>query len=82
MQVCTMLLKKAAAKNFTPFAIANIMCRESRQKSPLEKIHSRVVSLCATANGCLQSPLNEQLYLHHMSESMDEYLDQLLLEEV
>lgn len=72
-----MLLKKAAAKDFTPYAIASIMCRESRQKSPLEKIHSLAMSR-STSRGAV----DEGAYLARMSDSLDDYLDQLLLDEI
>lgn len=77
MQICTMLLKKAAARDFAPAAIAQVMCRESRQKSPLEKLHANAVALSSAAGS-----LSEERYLLHMSNSLDEYLDQLLLEEI
>lgn len=72
-----MLLKKAAAKDLTPFAIASIMCREGTHKSPMEKLHSRALALARCS-----ASVDEEAYLRHMSDSLDDYLDQLILEQV
>jgi len=71
-KVCTMLLKKAVALDWTPAAIAGVMCRESLQKSALEKVHSHVLSRCkAQAGG---GEVEESVYLRLMSAALDELL--------
>jgi hypothetical protein len=71
-KVCTMLLKKAVALDFTPAAIARLMCRESLQKSALEKVHSHVLSQCKAQAGT--GEVEDSLYLRLMSAALDELL--------
>jgi hypothetical protein len=68
-----MLLKKAVALDWTPAAIAGVMCRESLQKSALEKVHSHVLSQCkALAGG---GGVEDSVYLRLMSAALDELLE-------
>ena len=71
LQVCTMLLKKGAAKDLLPAAIAKLMCRDLIQRSPLEKAHSMVLALCSKT----KDQSDESLYYTHMSEALDELVD-------
>ena len=72
MQVCTMLLKKAAALDWTPAAIARVMCRESLQKSALEKVHSHVLSRCKAQAG--SGEVEDCAYMRLMDAALDELL--------
>lgn len=72
LQVCTMLLKKAVAKNYTPARIAAIMCREGSQKSYLEKIHSHAVQMCNHKGS--EGEMDDATYLQYISEALDEVL--------
>lgn len=70
-----MVLKKGAAKGLTPASIANIMCRELLQKSPLEKMHCTVTAVCQKLHSRERS--SESVYFERMSSALDEYLDDL-----
>ncbi|KAK9814552.1 hypothetical protein WJX72_007787 [[Myrmecia] bisecta] len=79
LKVCTMLLKKAAAKGLTAFDIGSVMCRESLTKSPLEKLHSRAVALASgqhehSHGKPSQGGFSQAVYLEHMGQLLDEYL--------
>ena len=81
-----MLLKKAARKGLTPATIAGIMCRETLTKSPLEKLHGHAMELAGNelpgGLGKHASGIPDELYLSKMAEVLDEYLDDLVLEDV
>lgn len=80
--VCTMLLKKAAARGMTPFGIGTIMCREALTKSPLEKLHKHAMLLAASQFQVSKAQVTNEQYLQHMTAVLDEYLDETMLEGV
>jgi len=82
LSVCTMLLKKGAARGMTPFSIGNIMCREALTKSPLEKLHKHALDLAAAHFQISKAKVTNEQYLQHMSAVLDEYLDETMLEGV
>ncbi|DBA97278.1 hypothetical protein WJX77_011492 [Trebouxia sp. C0004] len=82
LSVCTMLLKKGAARGMTPFSIGNIMCREALTKSPLEKLHKHALDLAAAHFQVSKAEVTNEHYLLHMSAVLDEYLDETMLEGV
>jgi len=82
LSVCTMLLKKGAARGMTPFSIGNIMCREALTKSPLEKLHKHALDLAAAHLQISKVEVTNEHYLQHMSAVLDEYLDETMLEGV
>lgn len=82
LSVCTMLLKKGAARGMTPFSIGNIMCREALTKSPLEKLHKHALDLSAAHFQISKAEVTNEQYLQHMSAVLDEYLDETMLEGV
>lgn len=82
LSVCTMLLKKGAARGMTPFTIGNIMCREALTKSPLEKLHKHALDSAAARFQISKADVTNEHYLQHMSAVLDEYLDETMLEGV
>ena len=54
----------------TPSALAGIACRESAQKSPLEKLHRRASELAGTA----EDGGADAAYMRSMSALLDEFL--------
>ena len=82
LSVCTMLLKKAAARGMTPFAIGSIMCREALTKSPLEKLHKHALDVAASQFQVSKAEVTNEQYLQHMTAILDEYLDETMLESV
>ncbi len=82
LSVCTMLLKKGAARGMTAFSIGNIMCREALTKSPLEKLHKHALDLSAAHFQISKAEVTNEQYLQHMSAVLDEYLDETMLEGV
>jgi hypothetical protein len=92
MQVCTSLCKKGVRRGMTPYAIGSIMCREGLGQSPLEKLHSRAVRLAllevygqhnwaAFRADLDQMAVPDAVYLRHMDDCLDEYLDEACLEQ-
>ncbi|XP_074281642.1 phosphatidylinositol 4-kinase gamma 3-like [Silene latifolia] len=69
-RVSTMLLKKGTERGLTPFAIGNIMCRETLKKESVIELIVRDAEETA-ANG------NEAAFLETVSSAMDRYLDEL-----
>jgi len=79
-RVCTMLLKKATSHGLTPYQIARIMCRQSFNMSPLEKLHkgAKKLTLGKMYGGITGDhlELDEDLYLQTMSTIIDQYLEE------
>lgn len=81
-RVCTMLLKKALSHGLTPHQIACIMCRQSLNMSPLEKLNKGAIKLTlgkmyGTSNVTgSRLELDENLYLETMSNVIDQYLEE------
>ena len=82
LSVCTMLLKKAAARGLTPFSIGNIMCREALTKSPLEKLHKHAMDVAAAQCQVSKAEVTNEQYLQHITTILDDYLDETMLEDV
>lgn len=82
LSVCTILLKKAAARGMTPFSIGSIMCREALTKSPLEKLHKHALDVAAAHYQVSKAEVTNEQYLQHMTPLLDEYLDETMLEGV
>lgn len=82
LHTCTMLLKKGAARGMTPFEIGSIMCREALMMSPIEKLDKRALSVAAAELGIARSQVNNEQYLQHMAAVLDEYMDEIMLENV
>lgn len=80
LHVCTMLLKKGAARGMTPFEIGSVMCREALTMSPIEKLDKRALSLAAADFGVTRSAVTNNQYMQHMEAVLDEYLDENVLE--
>lgn len=81
-RVCMMLLKKALSHGLTPHQIAAIMCRQSFNMSPLEKLHKGAIKLTlgkmyGTSNIARDRlELDEDLYLKTMSTVIDQFLEE------
>ena len=72
LRISTMLLKKGAESGLTPFAIGNIMCRETlNNKSVIEEIVDK-------ANDYTLPGMSEAAFLETVSEIMDATLDKLV----
>ncbi|GMH41452.1 hypothetical protein BSKO_09362 [Bryopsis sp. KO-2023] len=82
-RVCTMLLKKCAAKGLTPKQIGQIMCRESFTRSPLEKMEKRALQLSVQEEYGPETPVgsisrlgvSDKIYLRSMESVLDQYLE-------
>ncbi|KAJ0236264.1 Ubiquitin-like domain-containing protein [Hirschfeldia incana] len=72
-RISTMLLKKGAAKGLTPFAIGNIMCRETLEKE------SVIEHIICDAEALLSEKTTEEEFISTVSAIMDQYLDQYTL---
>ncbi|XP_031127271.1 phosphatidylinositol 4-kinase gamma 4-like [Ipomoea triloba] len=71
--ISTMLLKKGAERGLTPFAIGNIMCRETLNKeSGIEKIVQRALD-------SMLPDSSETAFLESVSQIMDQYLAEMAL---
>ena len=80
LHVCTMLLKKGAARGMTPFEIGSVMCREALTMSPIEKLDKLALTQAAAEFGVDRSEVTNDQYLQHMAAVLDEYLDENVLE--
>ncbi|PWA90080.1 phosphatidylinositol 4-kinase gamma 2 [Artemisia annua] len=70
-RISTMLLKKGAAKGLSPFAIGQIMCRETVDKeSMIEKIVQK-------AHDSIVKGMNEAVFLKTVSNIMDTELENI-----
>lgn len=83
-KVCTILLKKAAKKGLNLYQIANIMTRQTAQKSPLEKMHKRATQLAIQeeygeepAGAHAAWVCSDAVYMRHMNSVIEQYLDEL-----
>eukprot|EP00879_Flechtneria_rotunda_P001456 GHRR01001610.1.p1 GENE.GHRR01001610.1~~GHRR01001610.1.p1 ORF type:complete len:608 (+),score=281.81 GHRR01001610.1:779-2602(+) len=81
-RVCTMVLQKGAKAGLTPYQIAGILCREGLTKSVVEKLHSNAMQMAKAASsvGSSRSKAKLTLYMQHMEQLLDEYLEEYLLE--
>lgn len=80
-KVCTMVLKKGAKAGLTPSQIACILCREGLTKSVVEKLHSNAMHLAKASSGASAGKdVQLGLYMKHMEQLLDEYLEEYLLE--
>lgn len=71
LRISTMLLKKGALRGLTPFAIGNIMCRETLNKaSVIEEIVEEALDSVLPAS-------SEATFLESVSNIMDRHLDQI-----
>lgn len=72
LRISTMLLKKGVKRGLTPFAIGNIMCRETVNKVSVieEMVHE--------AEDCLLPGMSEAAFLEALSLIMDRWLDGLV----
>lgn len=71
LRISTMLLKKGAEWGLTPFAIGNIMCRETLNKeSAIEKIVERALD-------SMLPDSSENAFLESVSEIMDRHLAEI-----
>jgi len=86
----TLVLQEGAARNLTPLAIASIMCRELRTKSPLEKLHARALqlarphsTLAMTSEAAARdsAETHDATYFRHLRSLLTEYLDEILLDD-
>lgn len=86
LRVCTMLLTKASARGWTAYQIGCVCSRQSLTKSPLEKLHQNALHLAASSRFGLKPFVNNKrvqndaLYMQHMSQLIDEYLDDCALD--
>lgn len=80
LHVCTMLLKKGAARGMTPFEIGSVMCREALTMSPIEKLDKLALTQAAAEFGVGRSEVTNDQYLQHIAAVLDEYLDENVLE--
>ncbi|KAL3499001.1 hypothetical protein ACH5RR_041733 [Cinchona calisaya] len=71
--ISTMLLKKGAARGFTPFAIGSMMCRENLNKK------SMIEEIVHEAQESMLPGMNEAAFLEMVSEIMDSELDKLIV---
>eukprot|EP01018_Ginkgo_biloba_P023453 Gb_24005 [translate_table: standard] len=71
LRVSTMLLKKGAAAGLSPYEIANIMCRESLNKT------SEIENILEEAQEAILPASSEAAFLEAVSQIMDRYLAQL-----
>lgn len=88
-RVCTMVLKKGAKAGLTPSQIAGVLCREGLTKSVVEKLHSNAMHLAkmqqgasasASASSLKERGVDTPVYMRHMEQLLDEYLEEFLLE--
>lgn len=71
LRISTMLLKKGALRGLTPFAIGNIMCRETLNKaSVIEEIVREALDSVLPAS-------SEAAFLETVSNIMDRHLDEI-----
>lgn len=72
LRISTMLLKKGAESGLTPYAIGNIMCRETlNKKSVIEEIVDK-------ANDDMLPGMSEASFIETVWEIMDATLDKLV----
>lgn len=69
LRISTMLLKKGAERGLTPFAIGNIMCRET------VKTESLIEKIVLEAQEAVLPGTSESVFLDSISTIMDRYLD-------
>ncbi|GLT90756.1 hypothetical protein SLE2022_086740 [Rubroshorea leprosula] len=74
LRISTMLLKKGAKRGLTPFAIGNIMCRETINKQ------SVIEEIVHEAEESLLPGMSEATFLETVSQIMDTRLDKLAVE--
>ncbi|XP_021846642.2 phosphatidylinositol 4-kinase gamma 4 [Spinacia oleracea] len=72
LRISTMLLKKGAEKGMTPFAIGNIMCRETLTKESL------IEEMINEAQQSLIPGMSEEDFLETVSQIMDFRLNELI----
>lgn len=72
LRVSTMLLKKGAAKGLTPFAIGNLMCRETVIKE------SVIEDIMQEAESSVLPESSEGAFLDCVSSIMDRRLEELV----
>ncbi|XP_030530199.1 phosphatidylinositol 4-kinase gamma 4 [Rhodamnia argentea] len=72
LRLSTMLLKKGVERGLTPFAIGNIMCRETVNKVSL------IEEMVREAEDCLLPEMSEAAFLKTVSLIMDSRLDELV----
>lgn len=71
-RISTMLLKKGAERGLSPYAIGNIMCRETLNKK------SMIEEIVQDAKDSMLPGMSEAAFLETVSEIMDTTLDKLL----
>ncbi|GAV90916.1 ubiquitin domain-containing protein/PI3_PI4_kinase domain-containing protein [Cephalotus follicularis] len=71
LRISTMFLKKGAERGLTPFAMGNIMCRETVNKE------SVIEEIVGEAQGYLLPGMSEAAFLEVVSQVMDSRLDRL-----
>ncbi|KAJ3692291.1 hypothetical protein LUZ60_012641 [Juncus effusus] len=69
LRITTMLLKKGAERNLTPFEIGRILCRENLKKE------SGIETILREAEDSALPGSRESVFLETVSEFMDRYLD-------
>lgn len=86
LRVCTLVLKKSAARGLTPFQMGQILCREGmgKNQSPIEKLHSRALKKAGLRNATVEcwGEAEEAAYMEAMESFLDEYLEETLLDDV
>lgn len=81
-RVCTMLLKKSLSHGLTAQEIGSIMCRQTFNMSPLEKLHKGAIRLTYgkmfghSSVAVDQLEPDEDLYLETLSTVIDQYLEE------
>lgn len=72
LRISTMLLKKGAEKGLTPFAIGNMICRETVRKiSVVEEIVQEALDSILPGS-------SESVFLDSVSSIMDRHLERLI----
>ncbi|XP_010553558.1 PREDICTED: phosphatidylinositol 4-kinase gamma 2-like [Tarenaya hassleriana] len=71
LHISTMLLKKGAKRNLTPYKIGSIMCRETVNKD------SVIEEIIREANNSVLPGMSEAAFLEAVSQVMDRRLDEL-----
>ncbi|KAB2597820.1 phosphatidylinositol 4-kinase gamma 4-like [Pyrus ussuriensis x Pyrus communis] len=71
LRISTMLLKKGAERQFTPFAIGNIMCRKTLNKE------SVIEEIVQEAEDSVLPDSSEDAFLEAVSQIMDRRLDEI-----
>ncbi|OMP02915.1 hypothetical protein COLO4_10714 [Corchorus olitorius] len=71
LRISTMLLKKGVERGLTPFAIGNIMCRETVNKE------SVIEQIVREAQDSLLPGMSEAAFIESVSQVMDSWLDKL-----